>query len=131
MPEFTNPADLHDPTAFGYSHSVRVPAGGDLVWVAGQYASGPDGRVVSGDFKEQVKTSLSNLGIALAAHGLDFTDVIQLRTYIVQPDFDRLGALSEAVASRFQTPPVNTLLGVAALAMPDMLFEVEAVALRP
>jgi enamine deaminase RidA (YjgF/YER057c/UK114 family) len=127
-----NPAGLHDPTPFGYSHSAAVPAGSALVLVAGQYGSKPDGSVASPHFADQVQQALHNLGVALAAHGLDPSHVVQLRSYVVQPDFERLGLVAQAVRSACGSmPPVQTLVGVAALAMPDMLFEVEAVAVRP
>ncbi|MCU0674336.1 MAG: RidA family protein [Myxococcota bacterium] len=127
-----DPADLHDPTPFGYRHTTRVPAGKELVFVAGQYASSPDGRVVSAEFAAQVRQALDNLGRALAAHELTFADVVQLRTYVVGLDFAKLGVIGDAVTGRWGSrPPTNTLLGVAALAMPDMLFEIEAVAARP
>jgi enamine deaminase RidA (YjgF/YER057c/UK114 family) len=50
----------------------------------------------------------------------------------VDNDFDKLGAIAEAVQGRWgATPPTQTLIGVASLATPDILFEVEAVAARP
>lgn len=126
-----NPAELHDPAPFGYSHTAAVPAGTELVLVAGQYGSGPDGGVVSADFAAQVRQAFANLGVALAAHGLDLGHVVQLRTYVVGLDHDRLGVVTGAVRDGWPAdPPTQTLLGVAALALPDVLFEVEAVAAR-
>lgn len=126
-----NPAGLHDPIPFGYSHTARIPAGTELVLVAGQYGSGPDGSVVAGGFAEQVRQAFANLGTALGAHGLGLGDVVQLRTYVVDLDLPRLGAIGEAVRSGCgATPPAQTVIGVAGLALPDILFEVEAVAAR-
>lgn len=128
-PTIVNPDGLHDPVPFGYSHTAAIPAGSELVLVSGQYGSGPDGAVVSPDFAEQVQQAFSNLAVALAAHGLDLTNVVQLRTYVVNPDFAKLGTIGEAVrAGCGDTPPTQTVIGVAGLAMPDILFEVEAVA---
>jgi enamine deaminase RidA (YjgF/YER057c/UK114 family) len=127
-----NPAGLHKPVPFGYSHSVAVPAGAALVLVAGQYGSKVDGSLVSPDFAPQVQQAFHNLGVALAAHGLDLSHVVQLRTYVVSPDFEKLGVIGQAVRERCgDTPPTQTLIGVASLAMPDILFEVEAVAAGP
>jgi enamine deaminase RidA (YjgF/YER057c/UK114 family) len=127
-----NPADLHDPVPFGYSHTAHVPAGRDLVFVAGQYASSADGAVVSPAFADQVNRALDNLALALAAHELTVADVVQMRTYVVGLDLPKLGVIAQAVAARWGArPPANTLLGVAALATPDMCFEVDAVAARP
>lgn len=127
-----NSAELHDPIPFGYSHTARVPAGAELVIVAGQYGSTSDGSVVSTDFDAQVRQAFGNLALALAAHGLDFSHVVQLRTYVVDHDFDKLGAIGQAVQKSWGVhPPAHTVLGVARLAMPEILFEVEAVAARP
>ena len=126
-----NPDGLHDPVPFGYSHTATIPAGTELVLVSGQYGSGTDGAVVSTDFTEQVQQAFDNLGVALAAHALDLSHVVQLRTYVVNPDFDKLGTIGQAVAAGCgDTPPTQTVIGVAALAMPDILFDVEAVAAR-
>jgi enamine deaminase RidA (YjgF/YER057c/UK114 family) len=127
-----NPDGLHNPVPFGYSHTASIPAGTELVLVSGQYGSNTDGAVVSTDFTEQVQQAFHNLGVALAAHKLDLTHVVQLRTYVVNLDFDKLGAIGQAVGSGCGgAPPTQTVIGVAGLAMPDILFEVEAVAARP
>ncbi|HEX2312757.1 MAG TPA: RidA family protein [Thermomonospora sp.] len=122
-----NPAGLHDPVGFGYSH-IAVTSG-DLVLIAGQYASDAEGNVVSGDFAEQVDRSLANLDTALRAVGLGFEDVVQLRTFIVDHDATKLTTLAGAIGRIWGgRPPTQTLLGVAALALPGMLFEIDAVA---
>jgi enamine deaminase RidA (YjgF/YER057c/UK114 family) len=127
-----NPDGLHDPVPFGYSHTATVPAGTELVLVAGQYGSGPDGAVVSADFADQVKQTFHNIGVALAAHGLGLRHVVQLRTYVVDHDVSKLGPITAAVREGWGTePPAQTLIGVAGRAAPDVLFEVEAVAARP
>lgn len=127
-----NPAGLHDPVPFGYSHTAAVASGSDLVLVAGQYGSGTDGAVVSTVFGEQVEQAFRNVGIALAAHGLDLTHVVQLRTYVVDPDFEKLGVIAHVVREGCgELPPTQTVIGVAGLATPDILFEVEAMAARP
>jgi enamine deaminase RidA (YjgF/YER057c/UK114 family) len=126
-----NPAGLHNPVGYGYSHVVDVP-NADLVFIAGQYASDEDGHVVSDDFAAQVRQSFANLGRALGSQGLDFGHVAMLRTYIVGHDESKLDALLKVLREHWgDTPPAQTLLGVAALALPDMLFEVDAVAVRP
>ncbi|PSL57652.1 enamine deaminase RidA (YjgF/YER057c/UK114 family) [Saccharothrix carnea] len=125
----TNPDALHDPTGYGYSHLAATT--GDLVFVAGQYGSDADGHVVSDDFAEQVGRAFANLGTALRAAGLDYRHVARLGTYVVGHDADRLAVLLEHVRRVWgDRPPAQTLLGVATLALPGMLFEVDAVAVR-
>lgn len=127
-----NPDGLHDPIPFGYSHTAVVPAGTELILVSGQYGSRPDGAVVSPDFTDQVDQTFRNIATALAAHGLDLGHVVQLRTYVVHHDVTKLGPIAAAVQANWgTTPPTQTLIGVASLATPDVLFEVEALAARP
>jgi enamine deaminase RidA (YjgF/YER057c/UK114 family) len=129
---FTNPDSLHDPTPFGYAHTARVRPGSEVVLVAGQYASDEHGGVAAAGFAEQVPVAFDRLAAALEAHGLGLGDVVQLRTYVVDLGLDALGPIGAAVQQRWGgRPPVNTLIGVAALAMPAIRFEVEAVAVRP
>jgi enamine deaminase RidA (YjgF/YER057c/UK114 family) len=55
-----------------------------------------------------------------------------LRTYVVDHGPDKLDVLVGAVRRIWgDQPPAQTLLGVAGLALPDMRFEVDAVAARP
>ncbi|MFI6802722.1 RidA family protein [Streptosporangium canum] len=125
-----NPQGLHNPVGFGYSHVAR--ASGELVFIAGQYASDGDGHVTSSDFTEQVERSLANLRTALAAAGLDYRHVVQLRTHIVDHDTDKLAIIARLIGEIWgDRPPTQTLTGVAALALPGMLFEIDAIAVSP
>ncbi|MFF1906242.1 RidA family protein [Kitasatospora sp. NPDC058218] len=126
----TNPAELHDPTPFGYSHAAS--ATGEPVFIAGQYASDSTGQVVPGDFAAQVERSLDNLRTALAGVGLGFEHVVRLGSYIVDHDLAKLTVLGKALHGAWADRlPAQTLSGVASLALPGMLFEIDAVAVRP
>jgi enamine deaminase RidA (YjgF/YER057c/UK114 family) len=125
-----NPPSLHSPVGIGYSHVADLTSKG-LVLIAGQYGIGPDGAVVSQDFAEQVEVAFVNLGTALAAVGLDYSNVARLGTYLVDHDADDLTVLGGVIARIWgDKPPVQTLLGVASLAFPEMRFEVDALAVR-
>ena len=126
----TNPAALHDPTPFGYSHTVSAP--GELVFIAGQYASDVTGAPVPGDFAAQVDLAFDRLRQALAGVGLGYEHVVRLGTFVVDHDLAKLEVLGKALHTRFgDRLPAQTLSGVASLALPGMLFEVDAVAVRP
>ncbi|WP_284577080.1 RidA family protein [Streptomyces sp. 2P-4] len=125
----TNPAELHDPTGFGYSHVVS--ALGEQVFIAGQYGSDETGDVVSDDFEEQVARAFANLRTALAAVGLGPADVVRIGTYVVDHDQPKLEILLKHLHDTWGTGlPAQTLIGVASLALPRMLFEIDAVAVR-
>ncbi|MER7000377.1 RidA family protein [Streptomyces sp. NPDC000410] len=126
----TNPAGLHDPTPFGYSHAVAAP--GELVFIAGQYASDETGQVVPGDFAAQIERSFANLRTALEAVGLGFEHVVRLGSFIVEHDLEKLEVLGKALHGAWgERLPAQTLSGVASLALPGMLFEIDAIAVRP
>ncbi|MFE0450555.1 RidA family protein [Streptomyces sp. NPDC058914] len=126
----TNPSTLHDPTPFGYSHAVSAP--GELVFIAGQYASDASGAPVPGDFAAQVELAFDRLESALAGVGLGLRHVVRLGSFVVDHDPGKLAALGKVLHARFgERLPAQTLSGVASLALPGMLFEVDAVAVRP
>ncbi|MDX3527581.1 RidA family protein [Streptomyces sp. ID05-39B] len=126
----TNPPALHDPTPFGYSHAVSAP--GELVFIAGQYASDASGTPVPGDFAAQVDLAFDRLESALAGVGLGPEHVVRLGSFVVDHDLAKLETLGKALHARFgERLPAQTLSGVAALALPGMLFEVDAIAVRP
>ncbi|PZT70309.1 RidA family protein [Streptomyces sp. SW4] len=126
----TNPAGLHDPAGFGYSHAVS--ASGEVVFIAGQYASDATGAPVPGDFAAQVDLAFDRLRAALEGVGLGYEHVVRLGTFVVDHDLGKLEVLGKALHARFgERLPAQTLSGVASLALPGMLFEVDAVAVRP
>lgn len=117
----------------------RVPAGLDrdwakLVFIAGQVAWDADGTTVgAGDLAAQVEQCYLNIGTALAGVGAGFDDVAKLTAYVVDWTPDKMPLFLEGIAraaAKLGTTPVPpaTLLGVAALDVPDHLVEIEATA---
>lgn len=127
--EVINPPTLYEPV--GYSHIVQT-TGGRIVTISGQVSIDADGTVVgAGDFAAQAEKSYENLGAALDAVGATPADLVRTTQYVIDLDAEKLGILRE-VRSRFfgdAEPATSTLLGVAALAGPGFLFEVDATAL--
>jgi enamine deaminase RidA (YjgF/YER057c/UK114 family) len=126
--EHKNPPGLSTPR--GYTHTVSV-TGGRTVYVAGQVAFDPKGEIVGkGDLRAQARQVFENLRIALEGTGASFKDVVKWNTYVVNLKPDDLPVLREARAEALKdaTPPASTLVSVQALASPDFLIEVEAIA---
>ena len=125
--EFVNPRDVHAPVG-PYSHTAVVPAGTELVFVAGQVGMRPDGTVPAA-FAEQAELTFTNLSACLAAHGLGPDAVVKLTVFIVPPqDFQLLRAVREKHFGHHR--PTSTTVYVPALAAPTLLLEVEAVAVK-
>jgi enamine deaminase RidA (YjgF/YER057c/UK114 family) len=126
--QFFNPSSVHRPR--GYSHAVAVE-GGRLIFIAGQVAFDKDGNLVGkADLRAQTDKALENLVAALAAAGATPADVVKVNTYVVNYKPADYPIIREARARIFdaQSPPASTLIGVAALAVEELLIEIEAIA---
>ncbi|MFJ1750511.1 RidA family protein [Streptomyces sp. NPDC088116] len=119
----------------GLYRQVSVATGSKLVFIAGQVAWDADGVTVGeGDLAAQVEQCYLNVGTALAEAGASFDDVAKLTVYLVDWTPDKMPLFMEGVARASAklgvTPaPPLTGVGVAALAGPDILVEVEATAI--
>ncbi|GAB3512269.1 RidA family protein [Amycolatopsis cihanbeyliensis] len=126
-----NPAGLPQVDLY---RQVSVATGSKLVFIAGQVARDADGgKVGEGDFADQVEQCYLNLGTALAEVGASFDDVAKLTVYLVDWTPDKMPLFTEGVARASAKLGVTALppltgLGVAALAEPDLMVEVEATA---
>ncbi|MER7564918.1 RidA family protein [Streptomyces sp. NPDC048523] len=113
---------------------VSIASGTRLVFVAGQVSWDAEGRTVGeGDLAAQVEQCYLNVGTALAEAGGSFDDVAKLNVHVVDWTPDKMPQLLEGIsraAAKLGVTPVApaTLLGVAALDVPDHLVEVEATA---
>lgn len=118
----------------GVYRQVSVATGSKLVFIAGQVAWDADGTTVgSGDLAAQVEQCYLNIGTALAGAGGSFDDVAKLTVYVVDWTPDKMEQFLEgaarAAAKLGVTPvPPGTLVGVAALDVPEHLVEIEATA---
>jgi|SRR5690349_23688290 len=126
-----NPRDLYDPSAHGMSQ-VSVDERSGLVSISGQVAWDVNGRVKGQGYGEQAAFALENLSRALAAAGCSAADVLSVRVYVRGELAEHLPAVGPQLASFFgATRPALTGIGVASLATPDTLIEIEALARVP
>lgn len=114
----------------GYNQAEVIEGATRQVICAGQTAVDGQGNPQHlDDMRAQITLALDNLEATLAAAGMDLSNVIRLGVYAVDVDaalknFDLMGM-------RFgphQIAPPMTLLGVTRLAIPGLLFEIEATA---
>lgn len=123
---FFNPDGLFQPSTFS---QVAIARGGTIVFISGQTARDEKSRVVGvGDVKKQAEKVLENLRVAIEAAGGSMHDVAKITTFIVDLKPDDRVWLGEMVRRVFPKPPAHSLVGVSALAAPELLIEVEAVA---
>ncbi|MBM4411296.1 MAG: RidA family protein [Chloroflexi bacterium] len=125
--ERINPEGLRRPPT--YTPVVRA-SGGSALYISGQVPVDIEGKIVgAGDFAAQAAQVFANLRIALAAGGADFSHVVKMTTYIVNYHPALREALGAArTAAMGGALPASTLVGVQALALPEYLLEIEAIA---
>lgn len=113
--------------ARGYSQAV-VTEGGRIVWLAGQVA-GEDssGRSLAADFDGQVREVFARLGRTLEEAGGRLSDMVTMTVFITDARLgDRFTQLRcEIFGDNF---PASALITVAGLARPEMLVEVQGIA---
>jgi len=112
----------------GFSRAVRV---GDLVFVSGTVAWGADGKLVgAGDVYAQAKQTLANIEGYLREVGATLRDVVRTRIYLT--DMSRWREVARAHREAFgDVRPASSMLEISRLAEPEMLVEIEAVAVLP
>ena len=125
----TNPPTLSRPT--GYTHVVEVSGPVKTVYISGQIALDRDGNVVGqGDMKAQAEQVFKNLEAALAAAGAKFSNVVKMNTYTT--DIGQIQAIRDARSRYFgDVVPASTLVQVVHLARPELMLEIEVIAVVP
>ena len=125
----TNPPALSAPT--GYTHIVEVTGPNRTIYISGQIAFDKDGKVVgAGDMKAQAEQVFKNLETALTAAGAKFSDVVKMNSYIT--DMSKAQAVRDVRAIYFKdATPASTFVEVKGLVRPELLLEIEVVAVVP
>lgn len=114
--------------ARGYSQAV-VTTGGRTIWLAGQVGPADAARKsLAGDFDGQVREVFARLGHTLAELGGSLADMVTMTVFITDARFgDRFTELrKEIFGDNF---PASALITVAGLARPELLVEVQGVAI--
>lgn len=129
--QYINPDGLSKNPAF--SQVVTTQGKGKTIYIGGQDAVNTQREIVGkGDLAEQTEQVMKNLQTALAACGATFDNLVKLSIYLVQgQDLQRGFQASQKYLGGLKNPPAVTGLFVAALAHPDFLVEVEAIAFVP
>jgi enamine deaminase RidA (YjgF/YER057c/UK114 family) len=144
MPEHTDPAGVAPPVG-KYSHLTRVPAGSELLFIAGQVGNDPDGRLPDGQRAasgersevayEQTLRTLANIERILQAADAAPAHLIRLLSFVAGTDAlpGYYRARDEVYARWFPDGvyPGHSLAVVAALANPRILVEMEGWAVAP
>ena len=123
-----NPWKWQDQIAF--SHAIEVKGAERVLYCAGQTSSDADGKTLNvGDMKGQINQALDNLETVLKKAGMTMANAVRLNYYTPNVDLllENYGVLVGRL-NKAGCQPASTLLGVARLAFPDLLIEIEATA---
>jgi 2-iminobutanoate/2-iminopropanoate deaminase len=117
---------LFDPAT--YSQGVKVTGAQSILFLAGQVAYDKDGNVAHrGDFKAQARECFKALKSLVEAQGGTLANIVKVNTYLTDIRYraDLVPVREEFFGKK---GPASTLVAVAALAHPDYLIEIEAIA---
>jgi len=129
--QYINPRSLHQNPAFTNVVTVQGPA--RTIYVGGQNAVDTSGAIVGkGDFKAQSEQIMKNIQAALAAGGAQLEHVVKWNMYILQgqPLQEGFAAFQRVWGNR-PNPPAISMAFIAGLAHPDLLAEIDAIAVVP
>ena len=113
---------------FGFVQANEIKGIERTLICSGQTAISAEGQPQQpGDMRAQVALALDNLETVLRAAGFDWSNVVRLTYYTTDMDAF-FGALDLLKGRLGGTQVTNTLLGVSRLAFPELLIEIEAMA---
>jgi enamine deaminase RidA (YjgF/YER057c/UK114 family) len=129
--QFINPDGLSRNPAF--SQVVMTQGKGKTIYIGGQDSVNAQREIVGkGDIAGQTEQVMKNLQTALAACGATFENLVKLSIYIVQgQDLYRGFQASQKFLGNLTNPPAISGFFVPALANPDFLVEIDAIAFIP
>jgi reactive intermediate/imine deaminase len=115
--------DPYEP--YRISQGMRV---GNLLFVSGQAAIDRSGQLVGvGDFDAQAEQAFMNLAQVLEAGGSSLRDVAKVTIFLT--DMSNFAKIVALRGKWFSEPyPADSIIQVAALALPELEIEIEAVA---
>jgi 2-iminobutanoate/2-iminopropanoate deaminase len=122
-----NPSTVAAPMG-AYSHGIEVPPNARLLYIAGQVGIAPDGKMAS-DLESQADQCWRNIKAILAAAGMGIGDLVKVTHFLTRAE--NVAAYRKVLIGHLgEARPASTLLVISALARPEFLVEVEAVAAK-
>jgi enamine deaminase RidA (YjgF/YER057c/UK114 family) len=82
-----NPAELF-PQYRNYSHAIEVSSNSRLLFISGLNGYLADGKTMPDSFEEQGELIWGYIGVILKSAGMDYRNIISLRTYLSSPEYD-------------------------------------------
>ena len=111
-----------------YSQGVKVTQAQTILFLSGQVAYTSDGTVACrGDFKGQARGAYQAIKALVEAQGGTMASIVKLTTYVTDMGYRiDLAPIREEFFGK--KGPASTLVEISALAHPDWMIEIEAIA---
>jgi 2-iminobutanoate/2-iminopropanoate deaminase len=123
-----NTSSVYQTTDFGFSQAILYQ---DLIFTSGQVGWNNTYQLpVDNDFGQQAGVAMENIEKILLEAKSDLQHVIHLRIYVVDLGIYEREVISKLLKKHYSGKhnPATTLLGISALARPNLRIEIEAIA---
>ena len=120
-----NPAQLF-PQYRNYSHAVEVSRNARLLFISGLNGYLADGITMPDSFEEQGEIIWKYIGVILRSAGMDYDNIISLRTYLAGPEYDEPNVRLRMKYLGDHQPSLTVIC--CQLLEPNWKLEIEAVA---
>ncbi len=122
-----NPSSISAPLG-AYSHGIEIAPAARVIHVSGQVGVRKDGSIAQG-IEEQLSCAWQNILAILAESGMNAGDIVKVTTYLTRPEDFKV---HPRIRAQFlgDARPTATAVCVTALAAPEFLCEIEAIAAK-
>ncbi len=114
---------------FGYQQGVEATGAERTLWISGQTSLDAEGNVVgAGDMRGQIHQVIDNIEAVLAGAGMTPANLVALKFLTTDMDLFARNAMELARLNEAGSQHTSTAVEVSRLAYPELLIEIEAVA---
>jgi 2-iminobutanoate/2-iminopropanoate deaminase len=122
-----NPDTLFPPYR-SYSHAIEVPPGARMLFLSGLNGYERDGKTMPESFEGQGDLIWQHMGTLLRSAGMDYGDLVTVRTYLVDPNDDEANVALRMKYLGTHRPALTVVCSP--LLLPEWKLEVEAIAAK-
>lgn len=122
------PETIWDPAEHLFSQCVAVTGAERTLYISGQSSIDAHGVIIGiDDVEQQIRCAFANVATIVSYAGGALDNVVKLTAYFL--NMAALGIYTQVLGELFPTiRPAQTVVQVAGLAVPELLFELEATA---
>ena len=119
--------ESYDSRNYGYSQGMLIESPQRILYISGQVGIEHEGEDKS--FEDQIEAAYANMEKVLKSAGMTFDNVVKVTELVVGNSLEKLTSVNNKKKLIFKRFPASTYIPVDSLALPGMLFEIEAIAI--